>query len=133
MSGDRAVYLDSSAIVRLAVAEPESAALRRYLRGRSPLVASALAKVEVGRALLPVGDSAVRRGHEVLARLELLRVSDRVLALAERLRPFELRTLDAIHLATALQLEGDLTRLVTYDRRLHAAASAAGCPVAAPR
>jgi len=133
MSAERATYLDSSAIVKLAVAEPESAALRRYLRRRRPLVSSALARAEVVRALLPLGEPAIRRGHEVLARLELIRVSDRILAAAGVLLPEELRTLDAIHLATARQLGEDLARLITYDERLHAAAAAAGCRVAAPR
>jgi predicted nucleic acid-binding protein len=133
MSAERATYLDSSAIVKLAVAEPESAALRRYLRRRRPLVSSALARAEVARALLPLGEPAVRRGQEVLARLELVRVSDRILAAAGALHPVELRTLDAIHVATAQQLGSDLARLVTYDERMHAAAQAAGCSVAAPR
>jgi hypothetical protein len=133
MSGERAIYLDSSAIVKLAVAEPESAALRRYLLRRRPLVSSALAKAEVVRALLPLGEPAVRRGQEVLARLELIRVSDGILAAAGVLLPAELRTLDAIHLATAQQVGSDLARLITYDERLRAAAEATGCPVAAPR
>jgi predicted nucleic acid-binding protein len=133
MSAERATYLDSSAIVKLVVAEPESAALRRYLRRRRPLVSSALARAEVARALLPLGEQAVRRGQEVLARLELIRISDRVLAAAGTLLPAEIRTLDAIHLATAQQLGGDLARLVTYDERLRAAAAASGCPLASPR
>ena len=132
MSGERATYLDASAIVKLVVAEPESAALRRYLRRRRTRVSSALAKAEVARALLPLGEPALRRGQEVLARLELIRVSDRILAAAGLLLPAELRTLDAIHLATAQHLGSDLARLVTYDERLTAAAAATGCPVAAP-
>jgi len=132
MSAELATYLDSSAIVKLVVAEPESAALRRYLRRRRILVSSALARAEVARALLPLGEQAVRRGREVLARLELIRVSDRILDAAGALLPPELRTLDAIHLATALELGGDLARLVTYDERLREAGGAVGCPVAAP-
>jgi hypothetical protein len=107
--------------------------LRRYVRRRRSLVSSALAKTEVARALLPLGESAVRRGYEVLARLELIRVSDRILAAAGSLLPAELPTLDAIHLATARQLGGDLARVITYDERLRAAAVATGCPVSAPR
>ena len=133
MSVERATYLDSSAIVKLVVAEPESAALRRYLRRRRPLVSSALARAEVARALLPLGEQELRRGQEVLARLELIRISDRILAAAGSLLPAELRTLDAIHLATAQQLGSDLARIVTYDERLRIAATAAGCPVATPR
>jgi uncharacterized protein len=132
MSAERAVYLDSSAIVKLAVEEPESAALRRYLRRRRPLVSSALARAETGRALLPLGRTALRRGQDVLSRLELIRINDRILAAAGSLLPPELPTLDAIHLATAQQLEADLARLVTYDERMGTAARELGCPVVAP-
>src|SRR6266581_2196324 len=74
---------------------------RRYLRRRQPLVSSALARTEVLRALLPVGDEAVARGRNVLQRLDLVRVNDRILNAAGVLLPPELRSLDAIHLATA--------------------------------
>jgi uncharacterized protein len=133
MSAERATYLDSSAIVKLVIAEPESAALQRYVRRRRPLVSSALAKTEVARALLPLGTSAVQRGREALGRLELIRVSDRILAAAGDLRPPELRTLDAIHLATAQEVGIDLARLITYDERLGSAAAANGIPIEAPR
>jgi len=122
MSAERVTYLDSSAIVKLAVEEPESAALRRYLRQRRPLVSSALARAEVARALLPLGEAGLRRGGDVLSRLELIRINDRILTVAGSLLPADLRTLDAIHLATAQQLEGDLARLITYDERMSAAA-----------
>ncbi|MBI4729324.1 MAG: type II toxin-antitoxin system VapC family toxin [Acidobacteria bacterium] len=132
MNAERATYLDSSAIVKLAVHEPESSALRRYLRRRRPLVSSALARTEVARALLPIGPEAVRRGHEVLARVDLARVSDRVLSAAGGLLPADLRSLDAIHLATAQELGSDLARIVTYDVRMATAARALGLAVAAP-
>jgi predicted nucleic acid-binding protein len=133
MSADRATYLDSSAIVKLAIEEPETAALRRYLRRKSPFVSSALARTEVARALLPLGEAAVRAGNHVLSGIELVRISDRVLGSAGTLLPPELRSLDAIHLATARQLGTDLARLVTYDERMTQAAKAMGLPVAAPR
>ncbi len=60
-----AIYLDSSAIVKLAVREPESDALRRYLRTRHPRVSSALARAEVMRALLDKGESARKAGRRV--------------------------------------------------------------------
>jgi uncharacterized protein len=132
MSASQATYLDASALVKLAVREPESAALRRYLRRRQPLIASALARTEVARALLPLGPEAVRRGQDVLARVGLVRVNDRVLDAAGELPPVELRSLDAIHLATALQLGADLARIVTYDDRMAAAANQVGLPVARP-
>ena len=132
MSANRATYLDSSALVKLAVREPESAALRRYLRRRRPLVTSALARTEVIRALLPLGGEAVRRGHDVLARVDQVRINDRVLDAAGAMPPVELGSLDAIHLATAQQLGADLARVVTYDARMTAAAKQLRLTVARP-
>lgn len=133
VSAERVTYLDSSAVVKLAVRESESTALRSYLRKRNPLVCSALARTEVIRALLPSGDAAIRRGHLVLSRIELVRLGNRVLDRAARLRPHQLRSLEAIHLATA-DLLGDRsqTLIVTYDRRMADAARDMGWRVAAP-
>ncbi len=128
-----AVYLDSSAIVKLAVAEPESAALRKYLRRRRPLVSSALARTEVLRALQPAGDDAIAFGRDVLRRIELIRVNDRILDAAGLLPPPELRSLDAIHLATAQQLGNALGQLVAYDDRLLRSARQLGLKTANPR
>ena len=128
-----ATYLDSSAIVKLAVREPESLALRRYLRRRQPLVSSALARTEVLRALLPAGDEAQGRGRSVLQHLDLVRVNDRILNAAGALLPRELRSLDAIHLATAEELGDDLDVLVTYDDGMAAAAKRLGHRIAQPR
>lgn len=125
-------YLDSSALVKLAVQEPESAALRRYLRRRRPLVSSALARTEVLRALLPEGDEVLALGRSVLDRVDLIRINDRVLNRAAALLPADVRSLDAIHLATAQQLGADLGRVVTYDERMLAAAAQLGIRTAAP-
>jgi predicted nucleic acid-binding protein len=132
MSADKATYLDSSALVKLAVREPESVALRRYLRRRRPLIASALVRTEVTRALLPLGAEAVQRGQHVLARIDLVRINDRVLDAAGAMLPAELRSLEAIHLATAQQLGADLARIVTYDDRMAMAADELGLAVARP-
>jgi uncharacterized protein len=118
--------------VKLAVAEAESAALRRYLRGRAPVVSSALARAEVARALLPTGSAAVRRGLDVLRRIELVRLSDRILADAGALEPRELRSLDAFHLATVQQLGASVSLVVTYDDRMSRAAVALGFSALAP-
>lgn len=128
-----ATYLDSSAIVKLAVREPESLALRRYLRRRQPLISSALARTEVLRALLPAGDEAVTRGRTVLQRIDLVRVNDRILNAAGVLRPPELRALDAIHLATAEEFGNELNALVTYDDRMVNAAKQMGYRIVQPR
>lgn len=127
-----ATYLDSSAIVKLAVREPESDALRRHLRRRRPWVSSALARTEVLRALLPGDESAIAAGRAILARCDLVRVNDRVLALAATMRPPGLRSLDAIHLATAQRLGGDVSELVIYDERMAEAAHQMGYRVSSP-
>ena len=128
-----ATYLDSSAIVKLAVREAESVALRRYLRRRRPLVTSALARTEVIRALLPAGDDAVAAGRKVLTRLDLVRINNHVLDSAAALRPAQIRSLDAIHLATAALLGEDMGTLVTYDERMADAAQQTGHRVVMPR
>jgi uncharacterized protein len=128
----RLTYVDSSAIVKLVVAEPESKALRRYLSRRQPLASSALARTEVARALMPSGPEAVTRGEDVLRRIQLLRVNDRVLRDAGRMEPAHLRSLDAIHLASARHLGPSVKQIVTYDDRIAEAAAASGWSVAAP-
>ena len=132
MSVERVTYLDSSAIVKLVEAAPESNALRQYLRRRRPYVSSALARTEVARALLPRGAEGVRRGQQFLSRIDLVRVSDRVLNLAGELPPLTLRSLDAIHLATATLLGGSLARVITYDARMASAARALRFTVISP-
>jgi predicted nucleic acid-binding protein len=127
-----ATYLDSSAIVKLAVREPESDALRRYLRRRRPLLSSALARTEVLRSLLPGGEPALASGRRVLDRIDLARVNGRILNLAATLAPLELRTLDAIHLATATRLGTDLSEIVTYDEAMASAARSMGFKVSSP-
>lgn len=127
-----AVYLDSSALVKLAVREPQSVALRSWLRRRRPWISSALARTEVMRALLPAGATAVDAGRRVLSACDLVRVNDRTLEIAGTLLPAELRSLDAIHLATAERLREEITTFLTYDARLADAARTLGWRVAAP-
>jgi predicted nucleic acid-binding protein len=128
----RAIYLHSSAIVKLIIAEPESVALRAYLKRRRPIVSSALARTEVLRALLPAGEIALSRGRDVLGRLDLIRINGRILDSAGILQPPQVRSLDAIHVATAQLLGGDLGQLVTYDERMADTASALGLKTASP-
>jgi uncharacterized protein len=84
------------------------------------------------RALLSLGPDAVRRGHDVLDHVGLVRINDRVLHAAGAMQPVELRSPDAGHLATAQQLGADLARIITYDDRMAAAASHLGLRVARP-
>ena len=132
MSAEKVVYLDSSAIVKLVVREPETDALRRFLRRRSTLISSALARTEVLRAVVAYGNPALKTAEAVLGRLELLRINDQVLRAAGLLPPAELRTLDAIHLASALMLKPSLTSIVCYDTRLGEAATECGLAVTSP-
>lgn len=127
------VYLDSSAIVKLVVAEAESAALHRYLVRHREHVSSALARVEVCRAVrrADASEATSRRAEQVLARIGLVALDEPLLRDAAALSPTGLRSLDAVHLATALSLDG-LDVVVTCDRRLDAAASGAGLAVESP-
>jgi predicted nucleic acid-binding protein len=127
------VYLDSSALVKLVVAERESGALRRYLRSRPQRASCALAKVEVLRAVRPHGGAAMKRARALLRRLDLVQLDDDLLDAAAALDAGVLRSLDAIHLAAAQVLGGDLTAVVTYDDRMTTAAGRLGLPIAAPR
>ena len=128
------VYLDSSAIVKLAVTEPESEVLRKYLARHAERVSSALARVEVLRALRRTGAAAttLRHAEQILGRIALVAVDEPLLRAAAGVAPKSLRSLDAVHLATALSADG-LEAFVTYDTRLHAATAKADLPVAAPR
>lgn len=125
-------YLDSSAIVKLVVAEAESAALVRHLRRRPVRISSALARTEVPRAVRAHGAEAVERAAAVLDRMDLLALDDPLLADAGRLDGEHLRSLDAIHLATALAFDGEVDELITYDRRMADHAVSLGLAVVAP-
>lgn len=120
--------------MKLVVREPESSALFEWLAARPERVSSAIARVEVLRALRRVGspEAARRRAVEILTRLALVPIDRRVIEVAGDLDPADLRSLDAVHLATALSLGPDLGPVVTYDGRLAQAARRAGLEVEAP-
>jgi predicted nucleic acid-binding protein len=125
-------YLDSSALVKTVVREPESTALRRFLRSVSIHASSALATTEVLRAVRRADAAVTPRAQSVLGRVVILELTTDVLLEAGLLDPPELRTLDAIHLATAKTLGDDLAAVVTYDERMAAAAVRLGLPVETP-
>jgi predicted nucleic acid-binding protein len=129
----QALYIDASAALKLVVEEPESWALADALAGEQ-LISSEICRVELGRALLRLGlgPGAERLVRGVVERIELLRVDDQILDRASEVGPNDLRTLDAIHLASALAIGRELDAVVTYDRRLAGAAEEAGFTVLSP-
>jgi uncharacterized protein len=128
------IYLDSAAVVKLVHAEPETPALRAWLDARAETgwTSSALVEIETFRALIRHAPGAVTRLHPVLDQIDLIDMSPRVRILAQTVRPVTIRSLDAIHLGTALTIRRSLTSFVTYDKRLLDAATAAGLRTDSP-
>lgn len=125
-------YLDSSALVKLVIEEPESAALRRELRDWPRRASSELAVVELLRATSRHGSRAERLARSVLAAVALCPLDRRTLMRATQLGPPTLGSLDAIHLASALELAPHIAAFFTYDRRLQRATRQAGLTLSAP-
>lgn len=126
-------YLDTSALVKLVVAEPETSALRTWLNetNRDP-VACNLARTELLRAVRRAAPDRLLQARAVLDSITLVDVTASLFEEAGRLDPETLRSLDAIHLAAALDLADDLDSVVTYDERLAAAARSNGVAVTTP-
>ena len=128
------IYLDSSALLKLVVAERESAALAVWLVEQAdvPVASSELAKVEVLRACRRVAPNAMDLARDLLSGLDLVPLNSSVIDVAAELKGDALRSLDALHLASALAVRTALTAFVAYDLRLQAGAAAAGLPTIAP-
>ena len=128
------IYLDTSALFKLVRAEAHSDALREYLAERpaEPLVSSVLIAIETRRAVLREAASLLPRADLLLTRVGQVGLSHAVVESASRLPDPTLRSLDAIHLSTALLLRDEVSALVTYDKRLAATARTHRLPVAAP-
>jgi predicted nucleic acid-binding protein len=128
------IAFDTSALVELVVREPETDALRAWLDSREdqPWVASDLCRVEVVRAVARAAPAAVATALELLAGLDLVPLSPLLLGEAAALPSPSLRSLDAIHLATALMLGSELTAFAVYDDRLADAAAGPGRPIVRP-
>lgn len=125
------IYLDSSAVVKLVHEEPESGDLESWLsRDEHPLVTSVLTEIEIERALRRSDPEALPLVSEIISGLYRFDIDVAVRQAAARFAESTLRTLDAVHLATALEFGVD--SFVCYDRRLLAAATAQGVPVITP-
>ncbi len=128
------VYLDTSAVVKLVRPEVESKALFAELSRWKTRTSSALCRVELIRALrrADADEKELRRGEAALDRLILVNMDDPILGAAADLREKKLRTLDAIHVATALSIRRELGAVITYDVHLRDAAETEGLFVIAP-
>ena len=132
MSADVA-YLDTSAVVKLLVREPETVALRRELKQWPRRASSGLLRVELLRAVRRAGlPRAMAGARRQLAAIHLVRLDDSLLDHASGLGPPTLRSLDAIHLASALSLGADLGTIITYDQRMIDGVVALGLPLTSP-
>lgn len=125
------IYLDSSALVKAVVDETESHAVRSMMVG-SVVTTSALSVVEVVRAVRSRDENHALAARMALSEAALIPIGDEILGRAALIAPHSLRSLDAIHLASALLLVDELEAFVAYDDRLLDAAAALGMPVASP-
>jgi predicted nucleic acid-binding protein len=128
------IYLDTSAAAKLVKAEHGSAELAVFITARigEPLVSSALIYPELLRAVARADPDLVPRATALLGRIMTIPMAtDIVLDSATVGNPY-LRTLDAIHLATALTIVAEVSSFVTYDKRLAEAAATAGLSVEVP-
>ncbi|OBG29228.1 type II toxin-antitoxin system VapC family toxin [Mycobacterium sp. 852002-51057_SCH5723018] len=130
------IYLDTSALVKLVRIEPESDALADWLDERTdaPWITSALAEVELARAVRAIAPEGLSAVPSVLARLDRFEIDEVVRATAAAYPDPALRSLDAIHLATVqiAAATAPLTAMVCYDNRLNDAARALGIAIATP-
>ena len=128
-----AFYVDTSALVKLVSAEPETQALQSWRsQQQRDLVAGDLVQTELLRAARKLTPAHVQVAREVLDSIQLIRLGERIFEQAGLLDPPSLRSLDAIHLATSLDLGHDLEGIVTYDARLAEAALHNGVAVMSP-
>ncbi|MFD4643942.1 type II toxin-antitoxin system VapC family toxin [Lentzea sp. NPDC058436] len=125
------IYLDTSALVKLVRTEAETDALVDWLGERTDLVTSSLARVELMRAIRDEGEAEKRQASTILVELDNVPMTFDLLDAAGAL-PQPVRSLDAIHLASAIRLRDVLDAFIAYDKRLLAAADEVGLPVLAP-
>jgi predicted nucleic acid-binding protein len=127
------IYLDTSAALKLVVAEPETGRLELWMAEHAgiPRVSSRLLRIEMLRAVTRAAPHRMSRVNVVLSAIALLSMDD-VAPAAEVIGDKALRSLDAIHLATAHEIRTELSAFVCYDKRLRDSAHALGLPVEAP-
>ena len=124
-------YVDASALVKLVVDEPESVEMQRWYVEGERVLSSVVGMIETRRAVNRRNHDGAHLEH-VLGAIEFIEINKAIAARAASIPPAIVRTLDAIHLATALSLQPGLEAFVTYDDRLADAARALGLPVVSP-
>ena len=133
MVGRAGVYLDASALVKLVLPEAETSALRTLIAVSGPIISSRLAHVEVRRAVARIAEPGDEEHvTELLRGVQTIELDEAISLIAATVSPSVLRSLDAIHLASALSIGDELGAIITYDTRLADAARAAGLAVEAP-
>lgn len=126
------VYLDASAAVKLVVSEAETASVRKFLAGEGTRISSRVLAVELMRAVARASSASLDQARSLLEAIEFIELNSEIAERAARLEPVGLRSLDAIHLASALAVADELDAFVTYDARQADAARALGLPVESP-
>lgn len=130
---DPLFYFDTSALARLIVHESETSALRHWIVAEQPAaIASDLVRTELLRTVRLVAPDRMVETRRVLESVTLLRATPMIVDRAGRMDPSGLRSLDAIQLATALELGEELQAVITYDHRFAEAAEANGIPTLGP-
>jgi predicted nucleic acid-binding protein len=129
------IYLDTSATVKLVTAEQESSALIDWINAHPDehLATSAIGHIELFRAATRAGAAATAVARNIASTIDTLVLTDTIAAIAATIPPAELRTLDAIHLATAHAHRPSITAFCAYDRRLLEAAESQDLPTVSPR
>jgi predicted nucleic acid-binding protein len=129
------IYLDTSALVKLVVAEKESQSLRSFLieRTDNSLFSAALSRTELIRAVAPNGAQAIAAARQLLSGLDTVVLTRQLLDDAGTLQPLRLRSLDAIHLVAAQRAGDKLRAVITYDVRMISAAADLGLATESPR
>jgi uncharacterized protein len=127
------IYFDTSALAKLILIEDESHELRAWIGARSdvPRITNTVGFVELQRLAARVNQAALNAAVQLLSRIDQLELTPIALTRAAQLSLPDVRTLDALHIASASELS-DLQAIVTYDLRMIAAATSYGLPVASP-
>jgi uncharacterized protein len=128
------IYLDTSALLKLVWVEDQSRALRAFLdaQGNEPSVSSRILTIETRRAVRRAAPDLMPRADLLLTQVGQVGLSHAVVESASRLPDLALRSLHAIHVATALVLGEEVSAFATYDKSLFTAAQALRLPVVAP-